>query len=141
MHDLGPLVAIKLPASSYHPPTYQRGLPEYLGYDCCEIRRLRQLLSAAIPEVYVKQTFPDLALMNRDAGGTGRSMMRDRANLMFQTAGLLKRLADRFHLAVVVVNQVHPHICILHEPAVLMICHASLICILHGQIHATLCTN
>ena len=33
-------------------------------------------------------------------------MMHERANLMFQTAALLKRLANRFHLAVVVVNQV-----------------------------------
>ena len=33
-------------------------------------------------------------------------MLHERANLMFQTAGLLKRLADKYHLAVVVVNQV-----------------------------------
>ena len=42
----------------------------------------------------------------RDTGGTGQAMLRQRANLMFQTAGLLKRLADTFQLAVLVVNQV-----------------------------------
>ncbi|KAK9841637.1 hypothetical protein WJX74_009147 [Apatococcus lobatus] len=78
------------------------------GYELLQrLERAEGLLLEQPQQKHVRLIVIDsVANIMRDPGGSGRAMLHERANMMFQTAGLLKRLANKYHLAVVVVNQV-----------------------------------